>query len=460
MSAPTSTKPILFWNKVCPFVHRAWLAAIEKNADLEFCYIALGANKPEWYEKEVNPSGTVPCLKLPNGTVIRESMFVAQYIDENYGVKGSLQSGSAVQKYAVRMFMAGAAKGVVSTGYGLLMTSDASKLEECKKKALAAADALEAAYAKQSESGPYFLGETFGIADVAVLPFLDRFRHTLLAYRGFKLLEGHPRLVKLMQAAESRPSFALTAQPADFYITCYKGYANGPLEVDFKGKLYYNDGCPFAARARLANVMKGSPFEEVEVALPTPDWFKKINPLEELPAIQLHDGTTLSDSIPLVQFIDEYSGSVDAIASVAGNVLQPTDPKALYDTRFLLSQFEDSSEGLWGAIGGSEEASKQTLSNLSHLNGYYAEQEGNKGGAYFLGKTPTFADCVLLPFWVRVEALYEVKLVKFAEDSNKTKTFAEMYPALAATVTQARSEERFANILKSKASYVDYFSKE
>ena len=68
-----------YWNPLCPFVHRSWISAIEKNAtkDLEFVFIALGPEKPDWYEKEINPRGTIPALKTENGRMVFESNYVS-----------------------------------------------------------------------------------------------------------------------------------------------------------------------------------------------------------------------------------------------------------------------------------------------------------------------------------------------------------------------------------------------
>lgn len=48
---------------------------------MDYIHIDLGARKPEWYQKRVNPSGTVPCLYI-GGKPIFESVIVSEYIDE------------------------------------------------------------------------------------------------------------------------------------------------------------------------------------------------------------------------------------------------------------------------------------------------------------------------------------------------------------------------------------------
>ncbi len=73
-------------------------------------------------------------------------------------------------------------------------------------------------------NGPYFLGETFSFADIALAPFVDRFRYTLPALRGVDVFANAPRLRGLMAAIEQRESFKATAQPKEYYVELYKKF--------------------------------------------------------------------------------------------------------------------------------------------------------------------------------------------------------------------------------------------
>ena len=64
----------------------------------------------------------------------------------------------------------------------------------------------------KSADGPFFLGEQLSVADIALVPFLDRFEVTLPFYRGFELLPVAelPELAPLQQllgACRKRPAF-------------------------------------------------------------------------------------------------------------------------------------------------------------------------------------------------------------------------------------------------------------
>ena len=95
-------------------------------------------------------------------------------------------------------------------------------------------DKLEAKYAAQTPAGPFFLGERPCVADVAVMPFLDRFSVLLPHYRAYDVFAGRPRLRAALEAAKKRPAFAATSQEPEYYINAYSGYATGKPGVPAK----------------------------------------------------------------------------------------------------------------------------------------------------------------------------------------------------------------------------------
>ena len=41
------------------------------------------SRKPDWYTS-INPSGSVPCLHLPNGQIMNDSRVIREYLDNQY----------------------------------------------------------------------------------------------------------------------------------------------------------------------------------------------------------------------------------------------------------------------------------------------------------------------------------------------------------------------------------------
>ena len=213
----------LYINKGCPYAHRAYLVAIEKGL------VAKGAVElvetslptPDWYNKDVNPRATVPALRLANGQVVPESLVVIQYLDEAFP-DVPLMPKDPKDRADIRVFIADFDSAVGGL-FKILFEKDDAKRAELIKSAQDDIAFIERALEAKSK-GPYFLGEQFSLADVAILPFLDRLRHTLLELRGFNLFEHAPRLSALIAAADQRPSFRETSQSKDRYVSDVKAY--------------------------------------------------------------------------------------------------------------------------------------------------------------------------------------------------------------------------------------------
>jgi glutathione S-transferase len=92
----------------------------------------------------------------------------------------------AMDRGAVR-FVVKIFDGGLSSLYGVLMNKDPSADNDKIKAALTFLRDIESIYEKQS-AGPFFLGDTFSLADLSLLPFLHRFSVLLPFYRGVDLL--------------------------------------------------------------------------------------------------------------------------------------------------------------------------------------------------------------------------------------------------------------------------------
>lgn len=423
----------LYWDKICPFVHRAWIAAIEKQAPIDLCHIPLNS-QPEWYVKEINSRETVPALKTEEGKIVLESLYITQYFDEHYGEKFALQPGTPLSKYRMRVFVQ-AVDDAIGNFYELIFNKDESVFEEKKKELFDTFAGIEKKLSEESD-GPFFFGQTFSMADIALVPFLDRFQPILLALLNINFLERFPRLRKLYDAASLRPSLTQTMQPASFYISFYGPYCGREPTYQPKLTLYTMSKCPFCDRVRATLALKGVDYQEVEVPLPAPQWYTdNINSNGSVPTLEVAPGNFLTESLLIVQYI------VDAYPLV-GPVLMPTDPQLRADIRFFVDELGEAGKAMYGAIYGEgeqkEAAKKQSILNLGHLNGYFKKQSA---GPWFLGAEPSYADVVALPFLVRNEPRYE--------SFGGTTPFAEAHPQLAKFLTTVRKDERLSKVVKS-----------
>ena len=238
----------LYVHKVCPYAHRSFLTAelrgLLGTGAIELVEVSLPT--PTWYNETVNPRATVPALSLPGtddkpGAVVPESLIVTQYIDEAFPpVEGAAiaslltpAGATAKQKADVRLFVTEADNAIPGLYKCLVNAKNATAFEGLFKSAkedlaflegLFAATAAERGVADGSD-GPFFLGAQISLADVALAPFLHRFQHTLKAYAGLpQLLEGQPRIEKMLRAVEALPAFQATKLPADEFVKLYSGY--------------------------------------------------------------------------------------------------------------------------------------------------------------------------------------------------------------------------------------------
>lgn len=66
---------------------------------------------------------------------------------------------------------------------------------------------------EQSSTGPYFLGEQYSLADIAIAPFfgrLDAFNRLALKNDQFEAVKNSPRLAEFFEGILHRPSFKET----------------------------------------------------------------------------------------------------------------------------------------------------------------------------------------------------------------------------------------------------------
>lgn len=436
MSAPIR----LYWNKICPFVQRAWIAAIEKNVTLELIEVPLGGETPEWYKK-INPRETVPTLQHGD-TLIFESNLIAQYLDDQFEPKQSLFPGSAYDRHRVRFFIEQVGE-FVGYAYDFLMTGP---LAEGAAEKLADFEwnvkNIEKLLIEQSPRGPFFLGETFSLADIALVPFLDRFRYTLAAYcNGYDLFASAPRTKALLDAAFLRPSVFQTSQSAAFYIDAYKSY--GKLEETPRPfKLYSNPLCPFAERTRIAAALKKVAVEIIDIDLQNkPEWYEKdVNPRGTVPALVIPGGSVVHESNLIVSYFDEEFPN-------QGPQLVPTGALQRYQLNFFLDNLGGFTSAVYGFLlsKGAEDKREALKSAAAVAEGLLVEQSP---GPFFFGAEPSLADIAVIPHLVRLGS-------SLVELGGGYTTFFADFPRLGALDAAARAHPVIGQVLQEPVSYLE-----
>jgi stringent starvation protein A len=174
----------------CPFCARVRIVLDEKQVPIEAVAIDL-SDRPAWlYEK--NPSGKVPVLE-EDGWLLAESAVIDEYLNERYPDPKLLPDDPAERAFA-RLLVFRFDEYLGDPYYAFRRGE--SGAEERLAAALRHIDGVAAAMS-------YLTGRSFGLADVAYVPWLLRVRDML----GVPL-DDHPALEDWLGRVEERPSVA------------------------------------------------------------------------------------------------------------------------------------------------------------------------------------------------------------------------------------------------------------
>ncbi|KAK3133987.1 hypothetical protein QOZ80_6AG0543620 [Eleusine coracana subsp. coracana] len=173
---------------------------------------------------------------------------------------------------------------------------------------------------------------------------------------------------------------------------------------------------PFGQRCRIALAEKGLPYESSEQELfgAKSELLLRANPVHKKVPVLIHDGRPVSESLVIVQYIDE--------AFPDSPPLLPADPYARARARFWAAysdQVFDVGKRLWLVKKGEErkQAREEFVQVLKNLDGELGDKP------FFGGESFGFVDLALVPFMPWLPS-YE----KFGEFS----LLAEVPPRLAA----------------------------
>ena len=234
----------------CPYAQRAWLALEESGCpytwrEIQPYLLDADTGEPTKNPKPIeqkraefpefvacSPGGLVPALLLEQPadadadappTRVHESLICVEHIDARYA-GGALMSASP----DVRHGIAAAEESVLPSFYRLLMEQGHDSREAAAREICDGLLRWAAARpAGAAERGPFFLGETFSAADIALCPWWpQRLEWIAGSYRGFSLPSGpeFEPLRRFAQAVQARPSVQRTVVSRERLIRNYSGY--------------------------------------------------------------------------------------------------------------------------------------------------------------------------------------------------------------------------------------------
>ncbi|KAI1300089.1 hypothetical protein EDD11_006334 [Mortierella claussenii] len=228
----TGPKLVLYNADVCPYAARAVIALAETQADHEVVPIDLSVPRPDWYLKDINPYGQVPALKIDDKDIILESLFVAEYLVDLHPEAGLLPF-DALQRAQIRYFIHHWGARLQPVHFKVAFTADSVEANKHREELVAEFEKINKlllnVHRKEGDpEGPYFLGERFSFADLAVAPFLARL-FLLGHYNDVKPItaEEFPQLKRFFEWQEAvlkRPSVQKSTPSKESLVSGYRKF--------------------------------------------------------------------------------------------------------------------------------------------------------------------------------------------------------------------------------------------
>jgi glutathione S-transferase len=178
-SEPQPLKLYAGW--FCPFVQRAWVVLEEKK--IPYQYIEINPYQKAKSFLELNPRGLVPTLACPTGPdgketrPLYESNIICEYLDESYTDTAkhgaSLLPADPYERARCRIWIDFISSRIIPAFYHFCQHQPHSSysIEDARAEFLGH---LKTFIKEADPDGPFFLGPTFSMVDIALAPWLVR----------------------------------------------------------------------------------------------------------------------------------------------------------------------------------------------------------------------------------------------------------------------------------------------
>ncbi|MEM9330860.1 MAG: glutathione S-transferase [Pseudomonadota bacterium] len=196
---PRTESPILYSFRRCPYAMRARIALKSSGIAVELREVVL-REKPDAM-LEVSPKGTVPVLVLEDGEVLEESLEVMEWALKIRDPEGLTDFESSKISVAESLILAcdGPFKAALDH-YKYPDRYENIDRDAEREKGASFIRLLDARLA----SDAFLMGETFTIADAAILPFVRQFAHV---DREWFWSETWPNVIRWLDAFLSSDRF-------------------------------------------------------------------------------------------------------------------------------------------------------------------------------------------------------------------------------------------------------------
>lgn len=179
-------------------MQRTWIALEERN--IPYQYKEVNPYKKEPHFLAINPKGLVPAIGY-KGKALYESLVLCEFLEDAYtDFAPRLLPADPYERARARIWIDFITKSVMPAWFRILQFQEKEKQLEAREELYKALGQLAA-----QRKGPYFLGEQFGLVDVAIAPWAVR-DYILVEHREFSRADvpnGWKEWAELLEKRES-----------------------------------------------------------------------------------------------------------------------------------------------------------------------------------------------------------------------------------------------------------------
>eukprot|EP00117_Sycon_ciliatum_P035578 scpid17761/ scgid26939/ Probable glutathione S-transferase; Auxin-induced protein PCNT107 len=229
--AEQAVKLKLFSAWFCPFAQRTWIGLLHKEVPFDYVEVDPYAKPKELLA--VSPEGLVPALVDADGRSVHESLITLEFLEDAFPNLGKpILPADPITRAQARIWSDFCQKKIIPTFYRMLQKRDEVERETARRDMLDSVRTLTKAMERLSDQGPFFMGEDFGLVDIVVSPWVERF-YILKHHRGFQVpgsindKDGEfYRFHKWWKAVQGVPAFKGTTCDRDKLLATYQRYAD------------------------------------------------------------------------------------------------------------------------------------------------------------------------------------------------------------------------------------------
>lgn len=207
----------------CPFSERIEIMLELKGLGhiMEDVEIDISKPRPDWLLAKTGGTTSLPVLDIENGETIKESMVIMRYLEDRYPERPVANPDS--YRHAVEGMLCATDGAFTGAGYRMILNRDPAKRDELKAEVDAQYARLDT-FLKRYATGPDYLFEEFGWAEVAFTPMFKRLWF-LDYYEGYEIPAHLERVIRWRKACVSHPT--VQRRSYEELIKLYYDYSQG-----------------------------------------------------------------------------------------------------------------------------------------------------------------------------------------------------------------------------------------